>query len=135
VAVARYARCERLLQAAPAALGDEWDGLPADLRGRWIRMLAHARRARLLAYRVVSLQTSGRVRPQDAAGYRIAVTRLDQESAAVLTEIAGFCVSEQAEGFRRAVQDHARYSVGATISSGSIDMQRILLSRALLATA
>ncbi len=135
VGIARYARCERLLQAAPAALGDEWDDLPTDLRGRWIRMLTHARRARLLAYRVVSLQTSGRVRPQDAAGYRIAVTRLDQESAGVLTEIAGFSIAEQAEGFRRAVHDHARYSVGATISSGSIDMQRILLSRALLATA
>ncbi len=135
VGIARYARCERLLQAAPAALGDDWDRLPTDLRGRWIRMLTHARRARLLAYRVVALQTSGRVRPQDAAGYRIAVTRLDQESAAVLTEIAGFSVAEQAASFRRAVHDHARYSVGATISSGSIDMQRILLSRALLATA
>jgi hypothetical protein len=30
------------------------------------------------------------------------------------------------------VQDHARYSVSATVASGSIEMQRILLSRALL---
>ena len=135
VGIARYARCERLLHAAPVALGEEWDRLPTDLRGRWVRMLTHARRARLLAYRVVALQTSGQIRPEDAACYRIAVTRLDQESAAVLTEIAGFSSSEQAGHFRRAVHDHARYSVGATISSGSIDMQRILLSRALLASA
>jgi alkylation response protein AidB-like acyl-CoA dehydrogenase len=136
VGIARYARCERLLAAAPEAIGDAWDALPAQLRERWVRMLVHARRARLLAYRVVSLQAEGSVRPQDAAAYRLAVTRLDQDSAAVLTEIAGHAPSTvQGERFRRAVADHARYSVAATISSGSSDMQRILLSRALLASA
>ena len=53
VGIARYARCERLLAAAPAVLGDRWEDLPAELRGRWVRMLTHCRRARLLAYRVV----------------------------------------------------------------------------------
>ena len=52
------------------------------------RMLTHCRRARLLAYRVVSLQSSGRIQPGDAAAYRIAVTKLDQDSAEVLMEIA-----------------------------------------------
>ena len=33
VGIARYARCERLLSAAPAVLGDRWDDLPAELRG------------------------------------------------------------------------------------------------------
>src|SRR5882724_6997711 len=66
VGIARYARCERLLQAAPTVLGDQWDTLPAELRGRWARMLTHCRRARLLAYRIVSLQSSGRVRADDA---------------------------------------------------------------------
>ena len=61
VGIARYARCERLLAAAPAVLGDRWDELPAELRGRWVRMLTHCRRARLLAYRVVSLQSTGQV--------------------------------------------------------------------------
>jgi hypothetical protein len=37
--------------------------------------------------------------------------------------------------FVRAVEDHHRYSVSATISSGSIEMQRILLSRVLLAAS
>ena len=69
-------------------LGDRWDELPAELRGRWVRMLTHCRRARLLAYRVVSLQSTGRVKPGDAAAYRIAVTKLDQDSAEVLMEIA-----------------------------------------------
>jgi alkylation response protein AidB-like acyl-CoA dehydrogenase len=59
VGIARYARCERLLQAAPAVLGDQWDDLPAELRGRWARMFTHCRRARLLAYQVVSTQSQG----------------------------------------------------------------------------
>src|SRR3954447_18889261 len=74
VGIARYARCERLLQLAPAVLGDAWDDLPGELRGRWARMLVHCRRARLLAYQVIATQTKGAVRPGDAAAYRIAVT-------------------------------------------------------------
>ncbi|OHV35752.1 acyl-CoA dehydrogenase [Parafrankia colletiae] len=135
VGIARYARVERLLQAAPAALGAEWDVLPEELRSRWARMLVHARRARLLAYRVVSLQAGGRIRPDDSAAYRIAVTRLDQESAEVLMDIvAGASLpGEEGRRFRRAVEDHRRYSVSATVASGSVEMQRILMSRSLLA--
>jgi len=132
VGIARYARVERLLQAAPPALGDGWDDLPDELRGRWARMLTHARRARLLAYRVVATQATGQVRPGDAAAYRIAVTRLDQESAEVLMDLAEHTSDPS---FRRAVEDHHRYSVSATVASGSIEMQRILLARALLAAS
>jgi len=134
VGIARYARCERLLLAAPAVLGDEWETLPAELRGRWARMLTHCRRARLLAYRVIALQSEGQLRPGDAAAYRIAVTRLDQESAEVLMEIAGLASLAGADGawLRGEVEDHWRYSQASTVASGSIEMQRILLSRALL---
>jgi alkylation response protein AidB-like acyl-CoA dehydrogenase len=137
VGIARYARCERLLRAAPEVLGDDWDDLPAELRGRWARMLTHCRRARLLAYRVVAQQGEGRVRPEDSAAYRIAVTRLDQESAAVLLDIVALAEldSEGGRRYRRAVEDHGRYSVSATVASGSVEMQRILLSRALLSAA
>jgi alkylation response protein AidB-like acyl-CoA dehydrogenase len=135
VGIARYARCERLLQAAPAALGDRWDDLPSELKGRWARMLMHCRRSRLLAYRVVSLQSAGRVQPGDAAGYRIAVTKLDQDSAEVLMEIVAALPrdDEASRYFRAEVEDHWRYSQASTVASGSIEMQRILLSRALLA--
>ena len=134
VGIARYARCERLLLAAPAVLGDQWETLPGELRGRWARMLTHCRRARLLAYRVISLQSEGRVSPGDAAAYRIAVTRLDQESAEVLTEIVGLASPSGPDGrwFRLEVEDHWRYSQASTVASGSIEMQRILLARALL---
>src|SRR3954468_20108970 len=133
VGIARYARCERLLQWAPVALGDRWDDLPDELRARWARMLVHCRRARLLAYRVVSLQDQGRVTPADSATYRIAVTRLDQESAEVLMDIVA--LGDPDARFRRAVEDHFRYSVSATVASGSIEVQRILLARTLLAVS
>ncbi len=136
VGIARYARCERLLAAAPHALGERWDQLPTELLARWVRMLAHCRRARLLAYRVVSMQSGGRIQPGDAAAYRIAVTRLDQDSAEVLLDIVAEAPpGPAARSFRREVEDHWRYSQAATVSSGSIEMQRILLSRALLAGA
>jgi alkylation response protein AidB-like acyl-CoA dehydrogenase len=137
VGIARYARCERLLAAAPSILGDRWEELPAELRSRWTRMLTHCRRARLLAYRVVSLQSSGRIQPGDAAAYRIAVTRLDQDSAEVLMEIVAAVPRGDAstEYFRAEVEDHWRYSQASTVASGSIEVQRMLLSRALLAAS
>ena len=134
VGIARYARCERLLQAAPSVLGQAWDALPAELRGRWARMLVRCRRARLLAYRVVSLQAQGRVSPGDSAAYRIAVTRLDQDSGEVLMEIAA-CAPDSgrlAGRFRAEVEDHWRYSQASTVASGSIEVQRILLARSML---
>ena len=94
----------------------------------------HCRRARLLAYRVVAHQGEGRVRPGEAAPYRIAVTRLDQDSAEVLMEIVGHASvrGEAAERFRQEVEDHWRYSRASTVASGSIEMQRILLARSML---
>jgi len=136
VGIARYARCERLLSAAPTALGERWASLPDELRSRWVRMVTHCRRARLMAYRVVALQAAGQVQPADAAAYRIAVTRLDQDSAEVLTDLAAEVTDDTAytRWFKAEVADHWRYSQASTVSSGSIEMQRILLSRALLAT-
>ena len=134
--IARYARCERLLRLAPVVLGDAWDALPPELHGRWARMQVHCRRARLLAYRVVALQSAGRVSPSDTAAYRIAVTKLDQDSAEVLMEIVGGATNEgTVTQFRRAVEDHWRYAQASTVSSGSIEMQRILMARTLVSQA
>jgi alkylation response protein AidB-like acyl-CoA dehydrogenase len=91
----------------------------------------------LLAYRVVSLQSTGRIHPGDAAAYRIAVTRLDQDSAEVLMEIVAAVPRGDAatEYFRAEVEDHWRYAQASTVASGSIEVQRILLSRAMLAAS
>jgi hypothetical protein len=60
---------------------------------------------------------------------------LDQDSAAVLMEIVDATNQEtdEARRFGRAVADHYRYSVSATVAAGSIEMQRILLARSLTA--
>jgi alkylation response protein AidB-like acyl-CoA dehydrogenase len=134
VGIARYARCDRLLRLTSAVLGDRWAEVPDELKGRWTRMLTHCRRAQLMAYRIVAMQSSGQVSPKDSAGYRIAVTKLDQDSAEVLMELAAY-LSNAAEDviLRAEIEDHWRYSQASTVSSGSIEMQRILLSRNMLA--
>ena len=91
-----------------------------------------------MAYRVVARQSSGTVKPGDAAAYRIAVTKLDQDSAEVLTDIAAEVSARRSDGPAGSVgevEDHWKYSQASTVSSGSIEMQRILLSRSLLAGA
>ena len=137
VGIARYARCERLLACSPlrcSATGGTT--LPDELRGRWARMLTHCRRARLLAYRVVASKQRDGSRPGDAAAYRIAVTRLDQDSAEVLMEHRRPAHPPRARP--RAASVERSRTTGATprpppSSSGSIEMQRILLARAMLA--
>lgn len=136
VGIARYARCERLLRQAPEHLGAEaWADLPEPLRHRWLRALIHCRRARLLAYRVISEQSSGQGDPTGAAAYRIAVTLLDQEAAEVLMEIldgSGLLLRSQADDFTRAVENHVRYAQASTIASGTLEIQRVLLARSIL---
>ena len=88
-----------------------------------------------MAYRAVDLQQSGTITPGDAAAYRIAVTTLEQQTAELLLEIATLTSSDSSEWQRwvRDVEEHWRFSQASTVASGSIEMQRILLSRTLLA--
>lgn len=134
VGIARYARCERLLRQAPESLGtDAWGEVPESLRHRWLRALVHCRRARLLAYRVISQQGAAG-EPAGAAAYRIAVTLLDQETAEVLMEIldsTGLLLRSD-DDFVRSVENHVRYAQASTIASGTLEIQRVLLARTLL---
>ena len=123
VGIARYARCERLLRGrahgARRQLGRLAGGVARPL-GADARALPAGAAARVPRGR--RCRTNGRVRPADTAAYRIAVTRLDQESADVLMEIltAGPSpASPLAEWWRHEVEDHWRYSQAATVSSGS----------------
>ncbi len=66
-------------------------------------------------------RATGAVSPADAAAYRIAVTRLDQESAEVLDGHRRRwrrSTATTARRFRRAVEDHWRYAVSATVAVG-----------------
>lgn len=135
VGIARYARCDRLLRLAPVALKDRWNELPTALRQRWAAALVHTREARLLAYRVIESQETDEVDPADSAAYRIAATQVDQEVGEVLMEMIeekAVGASDRGQLFVRAVEDHWRYAQAATVASGSIEMQRLLLSRSLL---
>ncbi len=135
VGIARYARCERLLADAPEELGDEWATLSPALKAKWARMLMRTRRARLLAYKVVDGQTQGDLDPADAAAYRIAVTTLDQEVAEVLMDIVGawsLGTPDSSRLYARAVEDHWRYAQASTVASGTLEMQKVALAKALV---
>ena len=134
--IARYARCERLLLEAPVIFPELFQTAPQQLIARWSTALTHARQTRLLAYRVIDKQDKGPIAPADAAAYRISVTRLDQETAEVLFDLLnGLSLGPSEDAHRkfvRAVEDHWRYAQASTIASGTIEMQRLLLSRSLL---
>lgn len=134
VGIARYARCERLLSALGAELAPHWDDLPAGLRGAWSRALVQVRVARLLAYRTVRAQETGEVPDVLASVARIAVTQCDQTVAETLF---GAVEERSLEAgttapLHGALEDHWRYAQAATVSSGTIEVQRMIVARSLL---
>lgn len=137
VGIARYARCERLLSALGAELASHWDDLPASLHAAWARALVQVRVARLLAYRTVHAQSVGALPDVVASAARIAVTQCDQAVAEVLFSAADHRSVEAGPGapLHGAVEDHWRYAQAATVASGTIEVQRMIVSKAVLAGA
>ncbi|WP_441724495.1 acyl-CoA dehydrogenase family protein [Glaciibacter sp. 2TAF33] len=136
IGIARYARCERLLAEAPAALGELWHELPDSIVQRWATALMNSRRVKLMAYSVVAAQERGKLDPADASAYRIAGTLLDQEVAEVLMDVVGawgLGTTDHRMTYIRAVEDHWRYAQAATVSSGTVEMNRIALGRRMVA--
>ncbi|MGH3561833.1 MAG: acyl-CoA dehydrogenase family protein, partial [Mycobacterium sp.] len=133
VGIARYARCESLLDRMRTELGDEFDGLPETLRTRWVRALVDLRVARLLAYRAVSLLDDPAVGAAASAA-RIATTTCDQQIAELLFDVLGPRALDS--GFSAplhgAIEDHWRYAQAATVASGTIEVQRMLVARDVL---
>jgi alkylation response protein AidB-like acyl-CoA dehydrogenase len=132
IGIARYARCERLLAQAPQALGDLWHQLPDSLVQRWATALVKSRQVKFMAYSVVAAQEQGKLDPADASAYRIAGTLLDQDVAEVLMDIVGawgLGTTDHEMTFVRAVEDLWRYAQAATVSSGTVEMNRIALGR------
>ena len=132
VGIARYARCERLLSLLGRELADR--EVPAGLRAQWVRALVQVRVARLLAYRAVAEQEAGAPQDASASAARLAVTQADQQVAELLFQALGDR-SLEAGGeapLSGAVEDHWRYAQAATVASGTIEIQRMIVSRALL---
>jgi alkylation response protein AidB-like acyl-CoA dehydrogenase len=134
VGIARYARCDALLARVRDELGDDWDLLPDGLRTRWVRALVDVRVARLLAYTAVGEHERGEPADATASMARIATTQCDQTVAELLLEAAGPDGLEGGRGafLHGAVDDHWRYAQAATVSSGTIEVQRMLVARAAL---
>jgi alkylation response protein AidB-like acyl-CoA dehydrogenase len=135
VGIARYARCERLLSALGRELAPHWSELPASLRVQWARALVQVRVARLLAYRTVHAQAAGELPDVHASTARIAVTLCDQSVAEVLFQAVEEHALEAgpAAPLHGAIEDHWRYAQAATVASGTIEVQRMIVSKALLA--
>ena len=133
VGIARYARCESLLERLRTELGDAWDDLPESLRNRWARALVDLRVARLLAYRAVSLQDDASA-PVAASAARIATTTCDQQVAELLLDVLGPQALDggRSAALHGAIDDHWRYAQAATVSSGTIEVQRMLVARDVL---
>jgi alkylation response protein AidB-like acyl-CoA dehydrogenase len=132
VGIARYARCDRLLSALEAHLGSGFDDLPHAVRASWVRALVAVRVARLLAYRVVHLQAEGTPADTAASVARIAVTQCDQLVAEALFQaLDSGSLRDKTSGavLHGAVEDHYRYAQAATVASGTIEIQRMIVGR------
>ncbi|MGH3968725.1 MAG: acyl-CoA dehydrogenase family protein, partial [Mycobacterium sp.] len=133
VGIARYARCESLLDRLQTDLGDDWDALPESIRARWVRALVDLRVARLLAYRAVSLQHDPSAGAAASAA-RIATTTCDQQVAELLFDALGPSALDSGTAARLhgAAEDHWRYAQAATVASGTVEVQRMLVAREVL---
>jgi alkylation response protein AidB-like acyl-CoA dehydrogenase len=133
VGIARYARCESLLERMRTELGDDFELLGESLRTRWVQALVDLRVARLLAYRAVSLLDDPAAGAAASAA-RIATTTCDQQVAELLFDVLGPRALDS--GFSAplhgAVEDHWRYAQAATVASGTIEVQRMLVARDVL---
>ena len=130
VGIARYARCDRLLSLLAAE-----QPVPDALRAQWVRALVQVRTSRLLAYKAMKEQELGEPVDATASAARLAVTQCDQSVAEVLFQalehrsLEGHANDAPLHG---AVEDHWRYAQAATVASGTIEVQRMIVSRALL---
>jgi alkylation response protein AidB-like acyl-CoA dehydrogenase len=133
IGIARYARDERLLaELAGHPSLDESTALH-----EYARALVHARVARLLNYRAVALRDAGRLTDREASIARLASIQLDQEVAQLALDLSGAnaLVPDPSAGLVGHVEDVFRYARSATIASGTIEVQRMLVARSLVGGA
>ena len=85
----------------------------------------------------LAAQEVGTLTDADASIARVATTLCDQEVAEVLFEALGTRALDNATSsaaiLHGAIEDHWRYAQAATIASGTIEIQRMLIARSLLA--
>ncbi len=128
VGIPRYARDERLLAelAGHPALED-----PAAAH-EYARVLVNTRVTRLLNYRAIALREEGLLTDSEASTARLASVQLDQEVAELALDLVGpdRLSRETGTGMLGLTEDIFRYARSATIASGTIEVQRMLVARA-----
>lgn len=130
IGIPRYARDDRML--ADLAGHPSLDEPP--VAAAYARGLVHTRVARLLNYRAVALREESRLTDVEASTARLATVLLDQEVGHLALEMVGpdgLAPSDTGSLVGRA-EDVFRYARAATIASGTTEVQRMLVARAVI---
>lgn len=130
IGIPRYARDERVL----AELAEE-PGTAVGATGvAYARSLVHARIARLLNHRAIAAREAGQLTDRVASGARIASIKLDQEVADLALDVLGppSIATMAGTGILPHAEDVYRYAKSATIASGTIEIQRMLVARSVM---
>ena len=127
IGIPRYARDDRVLSEL-SMLGDVAEGAAGV---EFARALVHTRTARLLNYRALAMREDGRLTDRVASTARIASILLDQEVAALALDVLGpgSIIPGDGDGLLAHIEDVFRYSRSATMASGTIEIQRMLVAR------
>ncbi|GAA4471150.1 acyl-CoA dehydrogenase family protein [Phytohabitans houttuyneae] len=133
IGIPRYARDERVL----AELGTAPQTAAGAAGIGFVRALVHARTARLLNHRAIAHREAGRLTDRVASGARIASIQLDQEVADLALDALGPAgiAPGDGDGILAHAEDVYRYAKSATIASGTIEIQRLLVARSLMSEA
>ncbi len=137
IGIARYARSDRILAGLWEELVESSAPDAPALRDAHARALVDTRVARLLSYRVVEASEEDQLSPADPNLARIASTLLDQDVAELAMEVLGpdaFDPADEAPLGGR-VEGAFRYARASTISSGTTEIQRMLVSRSVTRAA
>lgn len=136
IGIARYARSERILSLLSDHLPDDDRPDSQELRAEHARLLVKARVARLMNYRALASTATSDV-PGGVSGARLVTTLLDQEVAALALEVLGEegLYADELAPLDAWAEEAFRYARSATIASGTSEVQRLLVARAMTAEA
>lgn len=129
IGIPRYARDDRILSEVATLDAAAEGAVGLDL----VRALVRTRVARLLNYRALATRAEGKLTDREASTARLASVQLDQEVASLALHALGpdGIAPKNASGLLAHAEDIYRYSRSATIASGTTEIQRMLVARAL----
>lgn len=129
IGIPRYARDDRILSELATLDAAAEGAVGLDLA----RALVRARVARLLNYRALAKRAEGKLTDREASTARMASIQLDQDVAELALNTLGpdGIAPKDDSTLLGHAEDIYRYARSATIASGTIEIQRMLVARAL----